>query len=83
MSKPVKHITLEMFIDEMKRQKAYFKAHYPRLVREQKITPWESAHRIAVNEKLLNLLLQAKENIKTNGPKLLELLNDIPPDSEA
>jgi hypothetical protein len=72
------HITLQMLLDEMKRQRRYFKEHYPSLVKKQKLTPWERDHRQAVNEKLIELIEQAIQNKGLDRPKLLQLLTHRP-----
>jgi hypothetical protein len=70
-------ITLTMLLDELKRQRSYFKKHYPRFVRQRKITPWERDHRITVNAKLIELVEQAIQNKGTDKPKLLQILNQM------
>lgn len=73
------HITLAMLIAEQKRIGAHMKKHYPSMVKEQKITPYERDHRLRCNEKLLELLLQAEKNKNIPGaPKFLDILNNIP-----
>lgn len=71
-------ITLSMLLDELERQRRYFKDHYPGLVKKGKITPYQRDHRISINNKLIDLVKQAIANKKTNGPKLLHLLNELP-----
>lgn len=51
---------------------------YPDMVKAERITVYERDHRLACNQKLIDLLKEAKENKQTNGPKLMELLNKMP-----
>lgn len=70
-------ITLQMALDELKRQRRYFTQHYPRLVKEGKVTPYERDHRLAVNDTLTRLLTTAIKNKGTNQPNFAQLLNQL------
>ena len=67
-----------MLLNEQKRISRYMAKHYNRYVAENKLTPYERDHRMAVNKKLIDLLTQAVANKANGGPKLLQLLNQIP-----
>ena len=73
-------ITLDMCIAEMERQQQYYRKYYsdPEILKRSKITPYERDHRISINNKLLELLYQAKQNKAINGPKFLDLINQLP-----
>ena len=70
-----------MLLVELKRHRAYFKKHYTDFVRRGLITPYDRDQRKAVNEKLIQLVETAiKNKTQRHGPKLMELLNQMPND---
>ena len=71
-------ITLQMLLDEQKRIRKHMVEFYPHLVKERKLTPWERDHRLNCNQKLIDLIMTAISNKKTNGPKLLQILEQQP-----
>ncbi len=71
------NITLDMCINELKRQRRYMESNYPKYVKQQKITPYERDHRLNVNKQLLDLLQKAKQNKGTNSPTFLQLLTQL------
>lgn len=78
MSTSGNNITLAMLLAENKRIRSHMQKHYPAMVKEEKITPYERDHRLACNEKIISLLQQAINNQQTNGAKLLQILNQQP-----
>lgn len=79
MPKPVTHITLDMCITQTKRIIKVMEDHYPQMVKDEKITPYDRDHRMNVQRKLLSLLEQAKENkINNTGPTFCQLIKNLP-----
>lgn len=72
------NITIDMLLTELKRIRRHMEGTYPTLVKRRKISVWERGHRLSLNQKLIDLLTEAKANKETNGPKFLDLLNDLP-----
>lgn len=70
-------ITLDMLLTEQKRIRAHMERTYPTMVKERRITTYERDHRLSCNKKIIDLLTEAKQNKKNNGPKLMELLNKM------
>lgn len=66
-----------MLLTEQKRIRMQMVRTYPELVENRKISPYERDHRLNCNQKLIDLLTQAKQNKVANGPKLMELLLHI------
>lgn len=72
------NITIDMLLTELKRIRRHMEGTYPTLVQKKKISVWERDHRLSLNQKLIDLLAEAKRNKETNGPKFLDLLNQQP-----
>jgi hypothetical protein len=72
------NITIDMLLTEQKRIRRHMESFYPAMVQQQKLSPWERDHRLSLNKKLIDLLTAAKQNKDTNGPKLSDLLNQLP-----
>ena len=64
------HITLDMCIEEMKKQ------HIE--ISKGSSNPYLKASRLAVVEKLLQLLKEAKANKNTSQPNFVQLINKMP-----
>ena len=72
-------ITLDMCLNEVTRVYQVMKKHYPKMVKAQKMNPYQRDHRLAVMKKMVSLLQQAKENKQQNiKPSFIDLLNQLP-----
>ena len=77
MGQPTRDITSEMLITELERIEKQQAAHYPRLVEQEKMTPYERDHYVSCNKMMLSVMRQLHLLEKIHGMPYNEILKHI------